>query len=88
MLPAVVEVKVVCPYVVEVVFNDGARRCLDLEPELRGDVFEPLRDPAFFAQAAVDPELGTVVWPNGADFSPELLYGAEAGTVVEGARFA
>jgi hypothetical protein len=39
-----------------------------------GPVFEPLRDEAFFAQVAVDPELGTVVWPNGADLAPDALH--------------
>jgi len=41
--------------------------------ESRG-VFEPLADPAFFARVRVDPELGTVVWPNGTDMAPEPLY--------------
>ena len=41
---------------------------------LDGPVFEPLRDPAYFARAALDPVRGTVVWPNGADFAPEALY--------------
>ena len=55
-------------------FSDGLVGEMDLLPELYGEVFEPLRDPAFFAQVRVDPELGTIVWPNGADFSPEYLY--------------
>ena len=39
-----------------------------------GPVFEPLKDPAYFAQVTVDAELGTVVWPNGADLAPDALY--------------
>ena len=72
-------VKVLRPYVLEVEFADGLVREIDVEAELWGEVFEPLKDPAFFARVAVDRELGTVVWPNGADFSPEFLY--EGGAV-------
>jgi hypothetical protein len=43
--------------------------------ELHGPVFEPLADPDFFAQVRVDNELGTVVWPNGADLDPLVLHG-------------
>jgi hypothetical protein len=69
-------VQVVRPYVIEVTFTDGVRGCVDVEPYLHGEVFSPLRDPARFAEATVDPEAGTVVWPNGADLSPEFLYAA------------
>lgn len=70
----VVAARVVLPCLLDIIFNDGFRREVDLENELWGAVFVPLRDPAFFAQATVDPVLGTVVWPNDADFSPEFLY--------------
>lgn len=40
-------------------------------------MFEPLRNPAYFARVAVDPESGTIAWPNGVDMAPEPLY-AEA----------
>ena len=62
-------------YVLRLEFNDGAVREVDLSDELHGEVFAPLRDPAFFTQAAVNPETGTVEWPNGADFAPEFLAG-------------
>jgi Protein of unknown function (DUF2442) len=39
-----------------------------------GPVFKPLHDAAFFALATVDPEIGTVVSPNGADLAPEVLH--------------
>lgn len=57
-------------------FNDGTSGEVDLESRLYGEVFEPLKDPALFAQVRVDPELDTITWPNGADFAPEFLYGA------------
>jgi len=61
------------PYILEVTFSDGVTRRVDIEPLLYGEMFEPLRDVALFRQATVDRELGTVVWPNGADISPEYL---------------
>jgi hypothetical protein len=73
-IPVVTEVKVLRPYVLEVRFRDGKCRVVDLSDELWGEVFEPLKDPEFFAKVEVDPILGTIVWPNGADLAPEWLY--------------
>lgn len=56
-------------------FSDDSTREVNLTGELRGPMFEPLADPAFFAQVRFDPELGTVVWPNGADLDPLVLHG-------------
>lgn len=54
--------------------TDGSIRELDLGPYLNGPVFEPLRaDPALFEAIRVDEQLGTVVWPNGADIDPDVL---------------
>jgi hypothetical protein len=72
-MDVVESVKVLRPYVIVVRFADGECREVDLEPLLTGRVFEPLRDEAEFARVTVDAELGTVVWPNGADISPEFL---------------
>ncbi len=72
-------VTVIPPYVIEVTFRDGSRRRIDMEPELWGEVFAPLRDPSLFAQAAVDPTFGSVFWPTGADVAPEFLYYGEDG---------
>ncbi len=79
-LEVVVDGLVIPPYTLEVTFDHGVVRRIDLEPELSGDVFEPLKDPQVFAQVTVDQEAGTVVWPNGADLAPEFLY--EAGTKI------
>ena len=72
--PVVSTVRVIPPYTLELEFEDGERRIVDLEDELWGPIFEPLKDPSLFAQVSVDEELGTVVWPNGADLAPEFLY--------------
>lgn len=45
-------------------------------------VFEPLRDPAFFSQVRVDPEAGTIVWPNGADLDPLVLHSRVTGVPI------
>jgi hypothetical protein len=55
-------------------FEDGVEGEVDLSVwEWRG-VFEPLSDPAYFSRVALDQELGTIVWPNGADIAPETLH--------------
>ena len=72
-MDVIVAVRVTKPFVLDVTFADGTRRQVDVEPLLCGEMFEPLRDTVLFSQAAVDPQLGTVVWPNGADLSPEYL---------------
>lgn len=55
-------------------FEDGAEGELDFSTESWRGVFAPLEDPAYFARVEVDQELGTIVWPNGADVAPETLH--------------
>lgn len=55
-------------------FSDGVTKDVDLEGELYGEAFEPLRDLDLFRQVRVSPETRTVEWPNGADLAPEFLY--------------
>jgi hypothetical protein len=78
MILRIVEASVCGPSRVRLAFNDGTRKAVDLAPLLTGPVFEPLRDPAYFARVQLDPVCGTVVWPNGADFAPEALHELEA----------
>jgi len=58
-------------YKLHVRFNTGEEGIVDLEPELYGAIFEPLRDKALFQQVALASR--TIEWPNGADFAPEFL---------------
>lgn len=74
MIPRVVEARLVRNFVVWARFNDGSAGEVDLSGELEGPVFEPLRDPDVFAQFRVDPDIHTLVWPNGADLAPEFLH--------------
>jgi hypothetical protein len=54
--------------------TDGTHKLVDLTGLLRGPIFEPVRnDPSFFARVTVDPEFGTVTWPNGADLDSDVL---------------
>ena len=55
-------------------FEDESVRVVDLAPYLDGEVFEPLRDEAYFRTVRVDGDIDTIVWDNGADFSPDFLY--------------
>jgi hypothetical protein len=55
-------------------FEDGVVGDIAFDSSEWQGVAEPLADPAFFAQVQVDPEIGTVVWPNGFDMAPEPLY--------------
>lgn len=70
-------VEVIGEYRLRLTFQDGTVGNVDFrERDWRG-VLEPLRDPAYFALVAVDPDGGTIAWPNGVDLAPEPLY-AEA----------
>lgn len=74
MILRVTEAKLVRDFVVWVRFNDGSEGEVDLSNELIGPVFEPLQDPEVFAGFRLDPDLHTLVWPNGADLAPEFLH--------------
>jgi hypothetical protein len=77
MILHVVDVEALDACRLRVAFNDGTCKCVDLKPLLHGPVFEPLRDPAYFAQVKLDPACGVVFWPNGADLAPEALHDLE-----------
>jgi Protein of unknown function (DUF2442) len=85
MSPRVNYVRYVGDYRLELGFTDGLRREIDLRDRIdgRGGVFRPLADFDFFKQVQVEPEAGTIVWPNGVDFCPDVLYSLALGQPIE-----
>ena len=77
MIIHITKVNVVGSHSLELTFDNGVQKRVNLRSELYGPIFEPLRDPSFFAKAFVDPDSRTVTWPNGADFAPDYLYQME-----------
>ena len=73
MIPRITEARYVSGRTIWLRFSDGAEGEIDLSAEIHGEVFEPLREMEYFRKFEVSRELGTVVWPNGADFAPEFL---------------
>ncbi len=65
---------IVGPYTLSVRFNDDTTQRIDFLPVLEGELFGPLKDLAMFNAVALDPEAGTLAWPNGADFDPATLH--------------
>ena len=86
----VVAVEVATGHELQLTFADGLTARVDLDRIVGAfeGVFAPLLDPAFFRQVKVDPELGTIVWPNGADICPDVLYSFASGKpiIVNGER--
>jgi len=74
MLPRLRQAEYRGDYRIWLQFADGVEGEIDLEHDLWGEMFEPLKDKALFREFSLDRELGTIVWPNGADFAPEFLY--------------
>ena len=73
MILRVVQAHIAGPHIVEVAFNDGRRKKVNLRPLLGRGVFAPLLSIEYFSQMTFDPIAGTIVWPNGADFAPEAI---------------
>jgi len=78
----VIKALVIGNYSIELTFSNGTTKRVNLERWLYGEVFEPLRDPAFFAQMRLEPGEITISWPNGADLAPEFLYELESEEVL------
>jgi hypothetical protein len=61
-------------HTLRVEFADGSRQTIDFTPVLAGELYGPLQDPELFGQVRLDPEVHTLVWPNGADFDHAMLH--------------
>lgn len=70
----VTAVEVVGEYRLRLSFADGTVGEVDFAGREWRGVFEPLSDPSYFERVAVDPEAGTISWPDGLDMAPEPLY--------------
>ena len=72
-------------YTLRLRFRDGAEGEMDFARFLSfKGVFAPLTDPLEFAKVAVDPEAGTIRWPNAADLCPDVLYSRITGAPLPG----
>jgi hypothetical protein len=84
MLVDIAEVRVLDGHRVYLRFADGVEGEIDLDAVVRWEgVFAPLEAPERFAEVRVNAELGTIVWPNGADLDPDVLYAAVTGRTIE-----
>jgi len=61
-------------YTLRVSFDDGTEQVIDFQPVLAGELYGPLKNLSLFNQVRIDPEVHTLVWPNGADFDPATLH--------------
>src|SRR5205809_5391907 len=66
--------EIVSDYTLRVGFDDQTEQTIDFLPILAGELYGPLRDPELFRRVQIDPEVETLVWPNGADFDPATLH--------------
>jgi hypothetical protein len=62
------------PHRLRIRFDDGRVTEIDFRPVLAGELYGPLQDLELFERVRIDPEVHTLVWPNGADFDPATLH--------------
>lgn len=70
----VTDFEIIADYILHVKFDDDTEQVINFEPILHGELYGPLRDLRLFRQVRLDPEVATLVWPNGADFDPYMLH--------------
>jgi Protein of unknown function (DUF2442) len=72
-MPVVIDANYVADYKIKITFDNGEEKIADFINWLEGEIFEPLKDKSYFQKFFVDG--WSISWPNGADISPETLYG-------------
>ena len=70
----IISFEIVGPYTLRIDFDDETSQTIDFHSILEGELFGPLAGEALFNQVSIDPEIHTLVWPNGADFDPATLH--------------
>jgi Protein of unknown function (DUF2442) len=70
----VIGFEIVGRYTLQIRFDDGVIQTINFQPVLAGQLYAPLNDLELFNRVSVDPEVHTLVWPNGADFDPATLH--------------
>jgi hypothetical protein len=85
MFPRITAVRHLGEYRLELTFTDGTVGTVDFRNRVvgRGGMFAPLESPDFFSQVRVDPEAGTIVWPNEVDLCPDVLYSLATGKDID-----
>jgi len=88
MLPRITDVKYIVDYKLELTFSNGVSGIIDLANRIvnRGGVFLSLENQDVFSKVKVDKEIGTLVWPNGVDLDPDVLYSRVKGIPIEALR--
>ncbi len=74
MIYRVISFKKVSAYTLDIKFDDNSSQVINFRPILEGELYGPLSDLSMFNQVKIDPEVYTLVWPNGADFDPATLH--------------
>ena len=83
MLKDIIKVKPLKDFHLHLEFEDGAKGEVDIRKLIKfTGVFEPLKDEVFFSKVDVNPEWGTIFWPNGADLDPDVLYSIATGEEI------
>ena len=82
MFPRITNVRHIQDYRLQLTFSNGVQAELDFRNKIvgRSGVFTPLEDLDYFRRVRVDPEAGTLEWPNGVDLDPDVLYSEATGT--------